>query len=829
MWSVIDTSIVAAVELTVVLDSGKIGIGLSSVVLAKSRIDQYIFPCEPIANEESVVEGPQYRFTIINDKVLRYEWAEDGVFEDRASTFAINRKFPKPKFRVRDNREDELSIITPSLHLTYNKKRFSLNGLGATFTAKMTDWGAEWRYGEEPGEGNLGGTARTLDGADGRCDMGAGIISKDGYSALDDSDSMLFDGNGFVTPRSPGDRIDGYLFCYGYDYQGAMESFYAVSGRQPIVPRWCLGNWWSRYHAYTQDEYLALMDKFQENEIPMSVAVVDMDWHWVKERHVPHTGWTGYTWNTDLFPDPVKFANALHERGLKMTLNDHPHAGIADHEDAYEEMAKLLGHDTRYGDPIPFDPTSPEFLHAFFNMVHRQLEHQGCDFWWIDWQQGSHSRTPGFDPLWLLNHFQFLDTKQAHGNDSYPIIFSRYGDRGVTGTQLGSPGILLRRGPPSSSSQSLPPRHPTSAGCFLPNPAVALLPESLDVKGAVAVSRRVHAGYEEGPTGAPSIRTVHLLMQCRHVLLLPLFFFFCLSLTAGPANVLEAPAKIRGIPLPEPVLLRSLSCGRPSSDPERRFDTFGADEGLGPPIPARGSLHENRVQRRSGGAIIPSDRQNVLKNGCRNPTALQVVVVVGRDGQFDILEDVRDDNQERAGPSLATATATATDTKHTSDNDKIRSSNGSALRTIPIKFDQAAGRLTARSAGKSWTFRFVSAQIETSTIQVRIDGNLVSSTLSSAGPFNIVVEVPAVQAGGAMSEITIDIGANPQLAVLDHTPALHDLVNDFQTDIRNKDRIWEIIESKQPTAVKVSRLLSLGLDEIFYGPIVELLLADSRA
>ncbi len=26
--------------------------------------------------------------------------------------------------------------------------------------------------------------------------------------------SMLFDGEGFVAPRRPGDRIDGYLFCY---------------------------------------------------------------------------------------------------------------------------------------------------------------------------------------------------------------------------------------------------------------------------------------------------------------------------------------------------------------------------------------------------------------------------------------------------------------------------------------------------------------------------------------------------------------------------------------------------------------------------------------
>lgn len=201
-------------------------------------MDGYSFVCDPVANVESIVVGLQYRFTILDNKVFRYEWAEDDIFADRASTFAINRKFSKPEFRVEDG-ENKLDIITPSLHLTYDKKKFSPNGLIVTFTTKMTDWGAEWRYGGAL-QGNLGGTARTLDCVDGRCDMGTGILSRDRYSALDDSGSMLFDGQGFETPRQPGDRIDGYLFCYGYDFKGAMESFYAISGHQPAVPRWCL-------------------------------------------------------------------------------------------------------------------------------------------------------------------------------------------------------------------------------------------------------------------------------------------------------------------------------------------------------------------------------------------------------------------------------------------------------------------------------------------------------------------------------------------------------------------------------------------------------------
>lgn len=354
-------------------------------------MEEYKFACDPIANATSIVKGSQYRFTVIDSKAIRYEWAEDGIFEDRASTFAINRNFPSPEFRV-DDSEVEVNIITPFLHLTYDKKRFSSNGLVIRFASKMNDWGSEWRFGEML-TGNLGGTARTLDNIDGRCDMGYGILSRDGYSVLNDSTSMLFDGNGFVTPRRLGDRSDGYLFHYGWNFIGTMESFYAISGSQPPVPRWCLGNWWSRYYAYTQEEYLSLMDKFKSHDVPMSVAVIDIDWHWIKEDFVPHSGWTGYTWNSNLFPSHVKFAQDVHNRDLKITLNDHPHLGIAHHEEVYEELARVLGHETKHGDPIQFDPSSPKFLHAFFNVVHRRLEDQGCDFWWIDWQRISVPQT----------------------------------------------------------------------------------------------------------------------------------------------------------------------------------------------------------------------------------------------------------------------------------------------------------------------------------------------------------------------------------------------------------------------------------------------------
>ena len=45
------------------------------------------------------------------------------------------------------------------------------------------------------------------------------------------------------------------------------------------------------------------------------------------------TGWTGYTWDPECFPDPERFLAGLHARGMKTTLNVHPADGIRAFED----------------------------------------------------------------------------------------------------------------------------------------------------------------------------------------------------------------------------------------------------------------------------------------------------------------------------------------------------------------------------------------------------------------------------------------------------------------------------------------------------------------
>lgn len=55
----------------------------------------------PVADPEAVVVSGNARFTLLTSRLVRMEWAEDGIFEDRATLAVVNRRLEVPEFKVR--------------------------------------------------------------------------------------------------------------------------------------------------------------------------------------------------------------------------------------------------------------------------------------------------------------------------------------------------------------------------------------------------------------------------------------------------------------------------------------------------------------------------------------------------------------------------------------------------------------------------------------------------------------------------------------------------------------------------------------------------------
>ena len=412
------------------------------------------------------------RFTVLTPRIVRMEWAEDGKFEDRASMVFINRKLPPPAGMGYEQMGPNIHIAltdSPHLYLNYKVNRDQIRPFDSQDLELGCDAGNGQKVTWHPGlenTGNLGGTIRTLDGARGEVPLDPGLLSRDGWTLIDDSNTPVFDNSEWPwvearekgvdpqaatigTPRPVGKRIDWYLLCYGHDYKGLLKDFTEIAGKIPLPPLFAFGTWWSRYWAYSDQEFEDLVRQFHSHDVPLDVLVVDMDWHptfgvkwWEnKKDQSGHTlGWTGYSWNRALFPDPEGFLKWVHEQGLKVPLNLHPASGVQPHEDAYPAMARAMGMDPATKKYVPFDIASKKFTENYFNILHHPLEKQGVDFWWLDWQQEDKTSLPGVNPTWWLNYVHFTDFERRGKRG---MIFHRWGGLGNHRYQIGFSGDTI--------------------------------------------------------------------------------------------------------------------------------------------------------------------------------------------------------------------------------------------------------------------------------------------------------------------------------------------------------------------------------------------------
>lgn len=384
--------------------------------------------------KENQVTVGNTRISVLLDRVLRIEFDKLKSFTDA----------PTQSIWFRDHGKVQFTVSTSGSRtvITTEKAAFTVN----TANGKLLSVTIGEKTVRPNPKHNLKGTARTLDGTFGAIPLKDGVLSSDGVALFDDSKSLLLGAGGMVEARAHEEQ-DLYVFAFGTDYIGAVQALYALSGEVPLVPRFALGNWWSRYYPYSQEEYQNLMLEFARKDIPLTVATVDMDWHWVDlekqfgghyARHwAGITGWTGYSWNTDLFPDPQGFLQFLHEQGLKTTLNLHPADGFRWFEDCYSEMADAVGANKAKKETVEFDIADAKFINSYMDIGHHKHEKDGVDFWWIDWQQGTKSKLKGLDPLWSLNHYHYYD----NGRDAHrPLILSRYAGIGSHRYPLGFSG-----------------------------------------------------------------------------------------------------------------------------------------------------------------------------------------------------------------------------------------------------------------------------------------------------------------------------------------------------------------------------------------------------
>ncbi|GGA32173.1 TIM-barrel domain-containing protein [Dyella nitratireducens] len=331
-------------------------------------------------NTTTIVAG-NARFEFLTASLVRMEYAPNGRFADEPT--AVVQKRDWPAVSAQSSKENGWLVVhTSSMSLRYrlNSGPFKADNLEVRW-ANSSGASHTWHPGQVDTQ-NLGGLTYSLDHVSGSnltqddtqspvndiipgidiplLPAKPGLLSRSGYAFIDDSQTPLWDEKtAWITPRPQAYGQDWYLFTYERDYQGVLQAYAQLCGGIPMIPRYVLGNWVTDFNfeyfpdtaeahtpafehynqQYLEDE----LSRLRDNHIPFDTLVLDFAWH--------NYGWQGgYDWSP-LISQPTQFLSWLHDRGIKLSLNDHP--GYAGTEES------ILSHDDSRASEVLTDLKQP--------------------------------------------------------------------------------------------------------------------------------------------------------------------------------------------------------------------------------------------------------------------------------------------------------------------------------------------------------------------------------------------------------------------------------------------------------------------------------------
>lgn len=149
-------------------------------------------------------------------------------------------------------------------------------------------------------------------------------LSSKKYAVLFDNASHAFldldsQKNNTVTYEAFGGTLNFYVFANN-DWYTLLKNYTALTGRQPMPPRWAFGNFSSRFGYRTQEETLSTIQHFIDDDIPVDAIILDL--YWFGAEIFGHMG--KLDWDTTAFPSPQKMIDKLKSQGVKTVLITEP-------------------------------------------------------------------------------------------------------------------------------------------------------------------------------------------------------------------------------------------------------------------------------------------------------------------------------------------------------------------------------------------------------------------------------------------------------------------------------------------------------------------------
>ncbi|SDS22853.1 glycoside hydrolase family 31 protein [Winogradskyella sediminis] len=255
---------------------------------------------------------------------------------------------------------------------------------------------------------------------------------------------------GFLDLDSKGDNtlkyetISGrktYQVIVGDSWYDITNNYTDLTGKQPMLPRWALGNFSSRFGYHSQEEVEMTIAKFKEEEIPVDAIILDLYWF---GKDLKGTMGNLEVFR-DSFPDFEGMVKRLNNKGVKTITITEPFVLTTSKkwDEAVEKdvLAKdSIGNPAKYdfyfGNTGLIDIYKPEGEKWFWN-IYKELVKMGVAGIWGDLGE------PEVHPSWVQHHTGSADeVHNIYGHDWARLIHEGY-QRDFPNTR---PFILMRAG-----------------------------------------------------------------------------------------------------------------------------------------------------------------------------------------------------------------------------------------------------------------------------------------------------------------------------------------------------------------------------------------------
>ena len=178
-----------------------------------------------------------------------------------------------------------------------------------------------------------------------------------------------------------------YFVITGRDQAEILDRYTALTGRQPLPPRWALGLIQSRFGYKTEVEMQQVTSRMRRENFPLDALVLDLYWFGGTKRQ------GDFTWAAPNFPDPAGMMSRLNQQGVKTILITEPYVMRTSRNDSLVRTQGLIG-TTAAGRPFTvasfwagpasivdvFKPSARSWLWGNYKRLHDQ----GVAGWWSD-------------------------------------------------------------------------------------------------------------------------------------------------------------------------------------------------------------------------------------------------------------------------------------------------------------------------------------------------------------------------------------------------------------------------------------------------------------